>query len=289
MDSRTYVSKKLNQLTIILRGAGDLATGIACRLYRGGFVRLLMTEIEHPLAVRRMVSFCEAVYEGSCSVEGIQSVKISDTMEVDKAWKDRLIPILVDPENRSRHALQPDVLIDAIMAKKNMGTTMTDAPLVIGLGPGFTAGQDVHYVIETQRGHDMGRLIQNGSASPDTGVPGDIGGKTNQRVLRAPVDGIFLSDLPIGRSVLEGAVVGSVSGKPVFASLTGVLRGMIRPGTTVTAGLKIGDIDPRNDQASCHTISEKARALGGSALEAILMTYNRPDETSLLQRRDGRE
>jgi xanthine dehydrogenase accessory factor len=273
------VSQRLPELTIIIRGAGDLASGVACRLHRAGFSRLLMTEIERPLAVRRMVCFCEAVYEGGWSVEGIQSFKIASLAEAGKLWEEGVIPILVDPENNSRHTLKPDIVIDAIMAKKNIGTRITDAPLVIGLGPGFIAGTDVHYVIETNRGHDMGRLIQNGSASPDTGVPGDIGGKTNQRVVRSPVDGIFCSDMTIGSSVTEGSVVGSVSDGLAVASLTGVLRGLIRPGTVVTAGLKIGDVDPRNDRAFCFTVSEKARALGGSILEAILTRYNRPHQT----------
>jgi len=267
------VSNRLSDISVIIRGAGDLATGTACRLHRSGFFRILMTEVERPLAVRRKVSFCEAVYEGVWMVEGVQSFKINGPGEAEELWKDRVIPVIVDPENASRRALKPDIVVDAIMAKRNIGTRITDASLVIGLGPGFQAGKDVHYVIETNRGHNMGRLLDQGSASPDTGIPGEIGGKTSQRVVRSPADGIFCSDLAIGSFVNEGSVVGSVSDKAAVASLTGVLRGLIRPGIRVTAGLKIGDVDPRSDPSFCFTISEKARAIAGTVIEAILMKF----------------
>jgi xanthine dehydrogenase accessory factor len=266
----------LSDIRIIIRGAGDLATGTACRLHRSGFFKLLMTEVEHPLAVRRMVSFCEAIHEGSWTVEGIQSARASSLDEVEDSWMSGIIPVVVDPENAFRIKINPDVVVDAIMAKKNTGTRITDAALVIGLGPGFCAGEDVHYVIETNRGHDLGRLISKGPALPDTGVPGNIGGKTSQRVVRSPADGIFDSSLQIGSFVTKGTVVGNVSGSPVEVTVTGVLRGLIRPGTRVTTDLKIGDVDPRGEPSMCLTISEKAGAIAGAVLEAILMTFNNP-------------
>ncbi len=172
------------------------------------------------------------------------------------------------------NALQPDILIDAILAKKNTGTSMESAPLVIALGPGFSAGKDAHYVVETARGHQLGRLISSGYTLPNTGIPGDIAGHTGLRVLRAPTKGVFLSELSIGAHVEEGQLIGLVSNKPVNARLNGVLRGLIRPGTSVTPHLKIGDIDPRGEASYCVTISEKARAIAGTVLEAILRTYN---------------
>ncbi|MDQ7783831.1 MAG: selenium-dependent molybdenum cofactor biosynthesis protein YqeB, partial [Desulfomonilaceae bacterium] len=186
------------------------------------------------------------------------------------------VPVMIDPENRSKEVLEPAVVVDAILAKTNIGTSMTDAPLVIGLGPGFCAGKDVHYVIETNRGHNLGRLIFEGEAAPNTGVPGDIAGRTSQRVLRAPSDGVFESDVRIGTGVQEGQVVGYVGTDPVRAGVSGIVRGLIRPGTTVPRNVKIGDVDPRDDVSYCHTISEKARAIGGTVLEAILMCFNDP-------------
>jgi xanthine dehydrogenase accessory factor len=269
-------SQALSELKIIVRGAGDLATGTACRLYRSGFHKLLMTEVEQPLAVRRLVSFCEAVYGGSWTVEGITAIRIGSPHEAFDAWSKGLIPVIVDPQNRAKDVLKPDVIVDAILAKMNLGTKRTDAPLVVALGPGFSAGDDVDCVVETDRGHHLGRLILQGPAAPDTGVPGDIGGQSVRRVFRAPADGIFESDVEIGTNVVEGQVVGQVNGVPVAVTLSGVLRGLIRPGLEVTTGLKIGDVDPRGDVGHCSTISEKARAIGGAVLEAIMMRFNVP-------------
>ena len=184
------------------------------------------------------------------------------------------MPMLVDPEASCKETLRPDILIDAILAKRNIGTSVNDAPLVIALGPGFCAGRDAHYVVETNRGHDLGRLIREGYASPNTGVPGSIGGHSALRVLRAPTEGVFQSELSIGTHVEEGQVIGYVAGEAVKAQLTGTLRGLIRPGTLVPAHLKIGDIDPRGNGSYCMRISEKAGAIGGAVLEAILRTYN---------------
>ncbi len=264
-------------LKIIIRGAGEMATGTACRLYKAGFRKLLMTEIDKPLTVRRLVSFSEALHEGSWTVEGVEAAVIDDPNDVVRLWHEHRIPILVDPTASSRTILKTDVLVDAILAKKNLGTTINDAPLVIAFGPGFYAGRDAHVVVETNRGHDLGRLILQGEAAPDTGAPGDIQGHTTLRVLRSPADGIFESDRQIGSRVEKEQHIGRVACQPVKASLDGVIRGLIRPGTPVSRHLKIGDVDPRGNPAYCNTISEKARAIGGSTLEAILMRFNLPD------------
>jgi xanthine dehydrogenase accessory factor len=270
------VLDRLSDLKILIRGAGEMATGTAVRLHNSGFPFLVMTDIDRPLAVRRMVSFCEAVHEGVWSVEGVKAVKIDLLAEADLVHGRGQVPVLVDPLNTSRDSLKPDVIVDAILAKKNLGTRITDAPLVIGMGPGFHAGKDVHCIIETNRGHDLGRLISEGEAFPDTGIPGEIEGQAALRVLRSPSDGVFHSDVKIGSLVKAGTVVGSVDGREVVAPLSGVLRGLIRPGNRVTAGLKIGDVDPRGKIHYCFTISEKARAIGGAVLEAILMKFNKP-------------
>jgi xanthine dehydrogenase accessory factor len=259
------------ELTVIIRGAGEMATGAACRLSRCGFDRILMTEIPDPLAVRRTVSFSEAVHDGSKTVEGITAARISDADKASEAWSQGLIPLLVDPEESAISRLKPDIVIDAILAKINTGTHLSDAPLVIGYGPGFFAGEDVHFVIETNRGHNLGRVIAEGPSEPNTGVPGSLGGQSDLRVLRAPSTGVFTSDRAIGELVKVGDVIGATDGETVTAKLDGVLRGLIRPGTPVTKRLKIGDVDPRGDPSYCSTISDKARAVAGGALEAILM------------------
>jgi xanthine dehydrogenase accessory factor len=233
-----------------------------------------MTEIEHPLAVRRLVSFCEAIYDGTCQVEGVAAVRIDQPSDASRIWEKGDIPVIVDPQNSVRNIIKPDIVVDATLAKKNLGTSIHDAPLVIALGPGFVADEDVHWVIETNRGHNLGRLILKGAADPDTGVPGDIGGQTTNRVIRAPADGMFEPSLDIGASVEQGQSVGHVGASQVEAGLAGVLRGLIRPHTYVTRGLKIGDVDPRGNLAHCSAISEKARAIAGTVLEAILMRFN---------------
>jgi len=270
--------QKLQIITIILRGAGDLATGVALRLHRAGFRNLLLLEIEHPLAVRRLVSFSEAVTLGAVCVEGIRAEKITAN-DAEGPWRrDGVIPVLVDPEGKSIAGLGPNVVIDAILAKRNTGTTIDDAKLVIGLGPGFTAGEDVHCVIETMRGHGLGRVIYSGAALADTGVPGSIGGYTNERLLRAPQEGRFITSRDIGDRVREGELVATVAGKPVIAQISGVLRGLLRTNTPVTEGTKLGDIDPRGKTDFCQTASDKAMAIGGGALEAICGWYNRKEE-----------
>jgi xanthine dehydrogenase accessory factor len=266
---------RLPDLKILFRGAGEMATGCACRLYHSGFFRIVMTEIERPLAVRRSVSLCEGVYESSWTVENVRAQRIDRVEAIQDLWNKRLIPLLVDPETSCREIVKPDVLIDAILAKRNLGTSLKDAPLVIALGPGFCAGKDAHYVVETNRGHDLARLISDGYASPNTGVPGSICGHSVLRVLRSPGKGVFRSELSLGTPVEEGDVVGYVSGEPVKAQLKGILRGLIRSGALVKPGLKIGDIDPRGNASYCSTISEKAGAIAGAVLEAIMRTYNK--------------
>jgi len=263
----------LSGLTILIRGAGEMASGVAWRLFQSHF-QVLLTEIPQPLAVRRGVSFCEAIYEGRQSVEGVEARLVRSLAEVTAAWQKNLIPLLVDPDLSQALKLKPEVLVDAILAKKNLGTRITDASLVIGLGPGFRAGIDTHLVVETQRGHNLGRLYSQGEAEPNTGVPGSIGGFSGERVLRAPVAGILRSLKAIGDGVEAREVVAEVDGIPVPARIPGILRGLIRSGTPVTAGLKIGDVDPRGIPLYYLTISEKARAIAGAVLEGILRRFN---------------
>jgi xanthine dehydrogenase accessory factor len=263
----------LREITVLVRGAGDIATGVAHRLFRSGF-QVCMTEMPEPLAIRRAVCFSEAIHDGEKTVEGVTAKRLVDPEAIRPTWKKGRIPVLVDPQAELRKTLRPHVIVDAIMAKKNLGTTMSDAPLVIGLGPGFSAGTDVHLVIETNRGHDLGRLIWEGSAEPDTGVPGAVGGYAGERVLRAPESGRFDPFREIGEAVEAGEVVAEVNGVPMRSRISGVLRGVLREGTTVQKGMKSGDVDARGNREACFTISDKARAIGGSVLEGILATFN---------------
>ena len=251
-----------------------MASGIACRLFRSNFRRIAMLEIPNPLAVRRNVSFCEAVYDETMSVEGVTAVKVSDSEGIYQAWRQGRIPVLLDPDGSSIKRFQPDVVVDAILAKKNIGTRLQDAKLVIALGPGFEAGKDAHVVIETNRGHNLGRLISSGETEPNTGIPGSIGHYTRERVLRSGAHGIFKTARKIGDKVVKGDIIGNIGRSTVKAEIDGILRGLVRPGTEVTESLKIGDIDPRGNLEYCHTVSEKARAIGGAVLEAILQVYN---------------
>jgi xanthine dehydrogenase accessory factor len=267
--------KSMDELVVLVRGAGEIASGVAHRLHQSHF-KICMTEIPDPLAVRREVAFSEAIYEGKKEVEGLRAKCISRQEEIESVWKKGDLPILVDPDGKkTRNFLRPDVLVDAIMAKRNLETQVNDAPLVIGLGPGFTAGKDVHIVIETNRGHHLGKMILEGTAEPDTGIPGEIGGYTMERVLRTMKKGIFHPQKSIGDRVSRGSVVAVVDDFPVIAKISGVLRGLLREGVEVKKGMKVGDIDPRSKKESCFTISDKARAIGGGVLEAILYRYNR--------------
>jgi xanthine dehydrogenase accessory factor len=269
------LKKSMDELVVLIRGAGEMASGVAHRLHQSHF-KVCMLEIPHPIAVRREVSFCEAVYEGKKEVEGVLAKLIFTPEEIQSVWKEDKIPLLIDPEGKeARSFLTFDVLIDAIMAKKNLGTEIKDASFVIGLGPGFTAGKDVHIVIETNRGHHLGKMILNGTAEPDTGIPGEIGGYTVERVLRTMKKGVFHPHKSIGDRVNKGSVVAVVDDFPVIAQVSGVVRGLLRDGVGVKKGMKVGDIDPRGKRELCFTISEKARAIGGGVLEAILYRFNR--------------
>jgi len=254
---------------VLIKGAGDLATGVAARLYRCGF-EVVMTEQPTPLMVRRSVSFGEAVYATQVEVEGILSRQVNDIHEVRLALEQGIIPVLVDPQADCRTELLPAILVDAIMAKRNINTRITDAPCIVALGPGFTAGVDCHVVIETNRGHNLGRAIYTGSAEPDTGQPGSIDGKTEERILRAPVHGVVEGQAAIGDRVTGGQIVAQVSGRPVCAQIDGTLRGLIHSGICVPAGTKIGDVDPRAEPAHCQQISDKAYAIAGGVLEAVI-------------------
>jgi len=264
----------MSEWVILIRGAGEIASGVAHRLHRSHF-KVCLTEIPHPMAVRRTVAFSEAVYEGKKEVEGVRAQLVSRLEEIESVWQKGNIPILVDPDGKkTRTFLKPDVVVDAIIAKQNLGTQVHDAPLVIGLGPGFMAGKDVHIVIETNRGHHLGKMILNGTAEPDTGIPGEIGGYTMERVLRTMKKGIFHPQKSIGDRVDRGSVVAVVDDFPVIAKISGVLRGLLREGVEVKKGMKVGDVDPRSKKESCFTISDKARAIGGGVLEAVLYKFN---------------
>lgn len=260
---------------IIVRGGGDLATGTIHRLWAAGF-SVLVLETEHPAAIRRQVAVCEAVYEGNATVEGMEAVLIKDTAEAKKVIDTGKVPLIVDPDGASITALKPDVVVDAILAKKNLGTNRSMAPLTVGLGPGFTAGVDVDIVIETMRGHNLGRIIREGSAIPNTGIPGNIGGYTAERVIHAGAEGNLYNVHKIGDIVEQGEETAYIADEKenrrysVTATIPGIIRGLIRDGYPVTKGFKIADIDPRKSELSnCFTISDKARCIAGSVLEVV--------------------
>ena len=256
-------------MLVVIRGAGDIATGIALRLWRS-HIRVVMTEIPQPTAIRRTVCFSQAVVHGTARVEDVTAKRAETAEEALQILKGGIIPVLPDPEGNCIPRLRPDAVVDAILAKRNLGTRITDAPVVIGIGPGFTAGADCHAVVETMRGHYLGRSLYEGSAMPNTGIPGLIGGFAGERVLRAPADGVFHQILEIGQQVQQGDVAATVNGAPMICSLDGVLRGILADGTPVHKGMKAGDIDPRCEQEHCYCASDKALAVGGGVLEAIL-------------------
>ena len=267
-------SEAMEKLIVLIKGAGEMATGVAHRLFRSGF-RVCLTEIAEPLAVRRAVSFCEAVFEEEKEVEGVKARLVCGEEEIRRAWAQGRLPLIIDPGANIRNIIKPEVVVDAILAKENLGTRVSDAPLVIGLGPGFRAGEDAHVVVETNRGHNLGRIIEQEEAEPNTGIPGNIGGYTWERVLRAPAEGVFRAHKKIGDAVQAGETVAEVSGAQVQAGISGVLRGILRDGIRVQKQMKAGDIDPRGTREHCFTISDKARAIAGGVLEAILMKFNK--------------
>jgi xanthine dehydrogenase accessory factor len=267
---------------ILLLGGGDLASGVALRLHRAG-LRLMITELPEPLVVRRKVAFAEAVYAGQASVEDVLARKAVDLNEAFSVLDQGLIPVLVDPQTQvladlrlslsppaSPRRRQPFVLVDGRMTKEKPGYGMTAADMIVGLGPGFIAGQNCHAVVETNRGHRLGRVIWNGPPEDDTGVPDRIAGRNAERVLRAPADGILQTHAEIGDHLEAGQLVAEVAGIAVRATFRGVLRGLLHPGLHIRQGLKIGDIDPRDDPLFCRLVSDKSLAVGGGVLEAIL-------------------
>lgn len=253
---------------ILVRGAGDLATGVIAKLHLAGF-KVVAVEIPQPTVIRRSVAFAQAVFDGESVVEGIRAVK-AGWPEVKGVWAAGEVPVVVDPSLEGLKFMKFEVVVDAIIAKRNLGTTLDMAPVVIGLGPGFEAGVDVHAVIETMRGHDLGRVLYQGCPEPDTAVPGLIGGFAGERVIRAPKDGVYHPLMEIGTMVMEGQTVAEVDGMPAVATISGVLRGQLNYGLYVTKGFKVADVDPRGNPGHCLTISDKARSIGGGVLEAVM-------------------
>jgi len=265
---------------VVVRGAGDLATGVIVRLVRAGF-RVAALETGRPSAIRRTVCLSEAMYEGSAEVEGVRALRVGSPDELEAVLAaGPVVPILEDPQGLSLAQLRPLALVDAIIAKRNLGTRMDLAPLVVALGPGFEAGVDAHAVVETNRGHDLGRVLLRGSAEPNTGVPGLIQGAGRERVLHAPIAGLVENLRAIGDPVQAGAPILAIAGPEGRAVLTaaidGMVRGLIRPGYPATAGLKVADVDPRARRTHCFTCSDKAMAIAGGVLEAILRLGVRP-------------
>ncbi len=258
----------LTRPLVVVKGGGDLGSGVAWRLRRCGFPVVIL-ETPQPTVIRRAVSFAAAIYEGTTTVEGIAAQRAVPE-EAGALLERGVIPVLVDPEGSSLATLRPAVLVDAILAKRNMGTRMEQAPLVVALGPGFWAGQDCHAVVETARGHLLGRVYWQGEALPNTGIPGSILGVSEERVLRAPAEGRFHMLAQIGDRVQAGQVVAQVDGQPVTARIGGILRGLLYEGLSVRAGMKVGDVDPRGERAHCFTISDKALAVAGGVLEAVV-------------------
>ena len=258
---------------IIVRGGGDMATAVIHRLWRAGF-RVLVLETDRPSAIRRQVAVSEAVYDGKAVVEDMTAERVDDLSGCEPVWRSGHVPLIVDPKGVSIEILKPVVVIDAMIAKKNLGTHMNMAPLTIALGPGFSAGSDVHAVIETMRGHNLGRIILSGSAQPNTGIPGKIAGYAQERVIHASHAGVMRHIHAIGDYVNQGETIAVIRGEdgehPVPASISGLIRGLIREGFDVPKGFKIADIDPRREEyANCFTISDKARCIAGSVLELV--------------------
>jgi xanthine dehydrogenase accessory factor len=255
---------------VVLRGGGDLGSGVALRLWRAGF-RVVVLETEHPVAVRRTVALAEAVYEGSARVEELCGRRALSAEQAERVARAGDAAVLVDPAGRSLQILRPFALVDAILAKRNIGTRRDMAPLVVALGPGFCAGRDVHAVVETNRGPHLGRVIWDGGAEADTGEPAPVRGFAAGRVLRAPVAGILRAVRNIGDTVREGEVIATVTDVPIYAPFPGMVRGLARDGLAVEQGMKVGDVEPRVDPRLCYLTSDKALAVAGGVLEAVLM------------------
>ncbi|CAM2059785.1 Xanthine dehydrogenase accessory factor [Desulfovibrionales bacterium] len=274
-DTSSNSSRQI-RFCIIIRGAGDLATGVALSLYRAGYHCLILLETPTPMAVRRRVALAEAVHLGRYIVEGLTAVRAHTIADLPLIWAAGELPLLVDPAGTTIAALNPAIVIDAILAKRNTGTTVADAPLVIGLGPGFRAGEDVHCVIETQRGSNLGLVITKGPAAANTGIPSAINGYTTERVLRAPLAGWFHTRRDIGHTVTTGGIVGRIVPETtentevlVHATIDGVLHGLLRDATFVSCGTKLGDVNPQADPSFCHLVSDKALTVGAGVVSAV--------------------
>lgn len=266
--------RKLPELIVLIKGGGEVASGIAHRLHRSHF-RVCLTEIANPLAVSRGTAFSEAVFDGAKTIEGVTAELVSASPEeIYRVWQQGNIPIVVDPETSTKEKIQPDVLVDATMAKRNTGIRITDAPLVIGAGPGFYASRDVHIVVETNNSNNLGMVILSGEAEKATGTPVAIGGLTRERVIWAPKAGIFTTDKEIGDPVVAHQIVGRVGDLPLKAPISGTLRGLMRDGVGVSKNTKLAEVDPINDRAICYAIRDRVRAIGGGVLEAIMMNFN---------------
>jgi xanthine dehydrogenase accessory factor len=255
---------------VIVRGGGDLASGTIQKLHRSGF-RVLVLEVPNPTSIRRNVSFSEAVYEKEVEIEGIKAVHVYCLSEIENAWRNKKVPMIIDEKGDYIKIIKPKIVVDAIIAKRNMGTTKDMADITIALGPGFTAGEDVDIVIETSRGHNLGRLIYTGKAKENTGIPGNIMGYSVERVIHSPIAGIMKNVVHIDSVVEKDDVIAYIGDTEVKATMSGLLRGILRNGSTVMKGFKIADIDPRvSEKMNCYTISDKARNIAGGVLEAVL-------------------
>lgn len=255
---------------IVVRGGGDIASGAIQKLYRSGF-KVLVLETETPSAIRRKVAFCEAVYEKEIEIEGIKARLVANDEEIQDCWDSDIVPVMIDSRGKVIERLKPLAVVDGILAKQNFGTKRSMAPITVALGPGFSAPEDVDIVIETMRGHNLGRIIEEGKASENTGVPGIIAGFGIERVIYSDYSGVITNVEKIGNVVEKGDVIAVVGDNEIYASISGVLRGIIRDGYKVKKGLKIADIDPRiSEKDNCFTISDKARNIGGAVLESIL-------------------
>ena len=264
----------MNKNLVIVRGGGDVATGTIQKLKRVGF-DVLVLEIERPTCIRGNVAVAQAIFEGEIQIEDIEAIYCKDRSQIEKAFAEDKIAVTIDPKGRFIEEMEPICVIDGILAKKNLGTKKDMAPITIGLGPGFIAGEDVDLVIETNRGHDLGRLIFEGPAAPNTGNPGNINGFTTERILRSTGDGRLHILKDLGSVVKKGEAVATVSGEEIYAGLDGMIRGMINEGSQVTKGMKVGDVDPRVIPRNVGTISDKARLIGGGSLEGLLIMKRR--------------
>ncbi len=267
------MTKKLNELTVLIKGGGEVASGVAHRLFRAHF-KVCLTEAPHPQAVSRGVSFSEAVYDGDKEVEGVVAKLVKSAGEIPTVWKENKLPIIVDPEAAIKDIIHPSILIDAIMAKRNLGTRLTDAALVIGLGPGFQAGKDVHLVVETNNSERLGEVIFAGEAEKNTGVPIAIDGLTSERVLHSTEEGLFVTEREIGEQVTAGEVIASVGGQAIKAPISGIVRALLRSGIQVKEGTKLVEIDQVASKEICYSIRARVRAIAGGVLEAILIRFN---------------